>query len=459
MSIKNQLQDVHSRIMATEKPKELKNMLPFELLPLIEENDELNKFYTEHLEYYERLSKDIKYLDLIKEIHDLMRQLHGIINPSKLPDSPRLFAPKREDPEDEPWIPMKELHAMLIDDKSWWYLGGITIMSVEDSVKCPFNPVIRQYEIVLGLTENAWKSGALDEKKSDPVIGQFQEKVKELEMMLKKPFYRLHIREFEFLDNYMREPGWIGNDKRDIERVHEYVDRVCKDLLQCIDVHEEMMENFKRFADSDSARRLQYVQRDLAKHLPEITKTAELSMKEMSRPLSDIQEAMRTLDASAINNYVEPLPLPSVGYKQEPVVPAGYMLINEEKLEMLIQERVKSLIIQHERMPVSFDEKSGNVMVGEKVVGEIDPATREFFFFQRLYKDIGKPVSHNVLCDYVREKMHISASYSPSGFTSKLKGDLKKSFTIDIAELIRPMKISEKERGYSLRDRVKISEN
>src|SRR3989338_243409 len=107
MSIKSELEDVHSRIMAADRSADLKKLLPFELLPLIEENDILNKFFTEHLEYYEKLSKDEKYLDLIKEIHELMRQLHEVIDPSKLPDSPRLFAPKREDPEDEPWIPMK----------------------------------------------------------------------------------------------------------------------------------------------------------------------------------------------------------------------------------------------------------------------------------------------------------------------------------------------------------------
>ncbi len=50
MSIKKQLEEVHGRIMATDKPKDLKNLLPFELLPLIEENDVLNKFYAEHLE-------------------------------------------------------------------------------------------------------------------------------------------------------------------------------------------------------------------------------------------------------------------------------------------------------------------------------------------------------------------------------------------------------------------------
>lgn len=98
MSIKTQLEDMHGRIMAADTSEDLKKLLPFELLPLIGENDILNKFFTEHLEYYEKLSKDEKYLDLIKQIHDLMRQLHEIIDPSKLPDSPRLFAPKREDP-------------------------------------------------------------------------------------------------------------------------------------------------------------------------------------------------------------------------------------------------------------------------------------------------------------------------------------------------------------------------
>ena len=458
MSIKTQLQDVHGRIMSADKSEELRKLLPFELLPLIEENDILNKFFTEHLEYYEKLSKDKKYLDLIKEIHELMRQLHGVIDPSKLPDSPRLFAPKREDPEDEPWIPMKELHALLIDEKEWWYLGGVTIMSVEDSVKCPWHPVIRQYEIALGLAENAWKSGALDKTLGEPVINQLQVKIKALENFLKKPFYRLHINEFEFLDNYMRAPEWIGNEKRDVERLHEYADRVCKDLLQGLEAHEEMMENFKKFADSDSARRLQYVQRDLAKHLPEITKSAELSMKEMSRPLSEFQEAMRSIGAL---DFVEPLPLSPVVHRNEPSVPQGYLLISEEKLEMLIQERVQSLIIQHEHLPITFDEKNGNVMVGEKVVGEIDPATRGFFFFQRLYKDIGHSVSHDELCGYVRDKMHIKAFYASNVFTSKIKGELKKNktFTVDLDELIRKVRINEKEKGYSLRARVKISEN
>ncbi len=463
MSIKNQLQDVHGRIMAADKAEDLKKLLPFELLPLIEENDILNKFYTEHLEYYEKLSKEKAYLDLIAEIHRLLGQLHKVIDPSKLPDSPRLFAPKREDPEDEPWVPMKELHAMLIDEKSWWYLGGVTVMSVEDSVKCPWNPVIRQYEIVLGLAENAWKSGALDPEKAEPVIGQIQEKLKELEKILKKPFYRLHIREFEFLENYMRGPEWIGNEKRDVERIHEYADRVCKDLLQLLDEHETTMERVGQIVSQQNTRQLQRIQHDFTEQiphafLPKIVKDAELAMKAMSKTLSDVQEAMRSLGTSA---YAEPLPLSPVSDRNVPSVPPGHLLISEEKLEMLIQERVKTLIIQHERMPVSFDEKNGNVMVGEKVVGEIDPATREFFFFQRLYKDIGDPVSHDELCNYIRDKMHIKASYSSNVFTSKLKGELKKNktFTMDVDELIRPIRINENEKGYCLRERVKISEN
>ncbi len=243
MSIKKQLQDVYEQIMSAKYPddkKEIQNLLQHKLLPLIEDNAVLNEEYERRICYHERLTTDASYLDLIKRIHKEIVALQKLIDPSKLPDSPRLFKPKHDDLENnEPWIAMKDLHSILNKEDTWWELGEVTTFQVDDHVRTPWRPVVRQYQIVMGLLEYAYKAKAIDIKKADEHITTLQKHLGDLERRLERPFIRLHIHDFDFLNHYMRDPQWISDDERSYEQVKKYVDRVYKDLLLFLEDREE----------------------------------------------------------------------------------------------------------------------------------------------------------------------------------------------------------------------------
>lgn len=238
MIMKKQLQDVHERIMAVKYPdKRLWDLLEHELLPIIEENEILKYEYDRRILYYERLTKDASYLELIQNIHKEIVALQKLISSPKLPDEPRLFKPKYHNPENEPWITMKDLHAVLDKEETWWRLGKVTIHQVEDCMRTPWRPVIRQYEIFMGLVEHAYKAGAIKREKANSHVETLKNYIEDLEKQLEQPFVRLHIMDFDFLDHYMRNPQWIGS----LELVKKYVDRVYKDLILFLEEHEQTM--------------------------------------------------------------------------------------------------------------------------------------------------------------------------------------------------------------------------
>ncbi|MFH1011692.1 MAG: hypothetical protein V1784_10725 [bacterium] len=241
MSMKKQLQDVHERIMAVKYPdKSLSELLPHELLPIIEENEILKNEYDRRLYYYERLAKDPSYLALVENIHKEMEAIQKLIDPSKLPDTPRLFKPKRNLEINEPWIEMKELHKILDQEEKWWHLGSVNSWAVGDCVRCPWKAVIRQYEIVMALFDHALYSEALDGKKAGKNLAALKDHLKDLERRLERPSHRLHINDFDYVDRYMHSPhDMIRNEEKEIDSVKKRTDRVCKDLLLILEEQEE----------------------------------------------------------------------------------------------------------------------------------------------------------------------------------------------------------------------------
>ena len=239
--MKMQLQDVFDRILAVEPTakKELQAILEHELQPLIEENDIFKSEFERRIQYYENLINDANYNELIKNIHTEINALQKLIDPKKLPDEPRLFEPKHDDLEREPWITMKEFHSILDRDDKWWKLGKVTTMQANDSVKTSWRPVIRQYQLFLALVENAYKHEAISLVKADKHLEVLNQLLDDLKKILEQPFVRLHIHDFEFLDHYMKKPQWIGDSERDVKSIQKYAERVYKDLKMTINSLEE----------------------------------------------------------------------------------------------------------------------------------------------------------------------------------------------------------------------------
>ena len=333
MSIKNQLQDVYDRIMAVKYPdnkKELRNLLQHELLPIVEENELLKKEFDRRILYYERLKDDKSYLDLIASIHKEIEVLQMLIDPSKLPDSPRLFKPKHDDPEEEPWVEMSELHESLNKEDTWWRLGNVTIHQVDDHVRTPWRPVVRQYQIVMGLIENAYKAEAIDMEKADEHISKLQKHIGDLERRLERPFVRLHIHDFDFLNHYMHNPDWMGHDEKNVDSVKKYVDRVCKDLLLFLD---EQEEKHKQLVVLESWKK------------DEKTKRKQLQ--------KDYEEMMNKIDLQELEKR----------YKNNPAVEAAVKRITSPEFLKQVGESIK----YQESLKKSFEDSMGHQL---KVLSE-----------------------------------------------------------------------------------------
>tara|TARA_Y100000310_G_scaffold345480_1_gene465475 strand:+ start:647 stop:2518 length:1872 start_codon:yes stop_codon:yes gene_type:complete len=202
------------------------------------------------------------------------------------------------------------------------------------------------------------------------------------------------------------------------------------------------------------AQAVQKMQNTLALHIPDFAKAAAEANK-----LGSLMAEQIAKTEIAYPERESFIALPSPLRSSDMVVSTSEYSDDQEELEMLRNEvdQLKQKLGKPDDTVVTFDEDNGNVIVGEKVIGEIELATREYFFFQRLYQNIGKPASHIELYDYIREQMGIKVSYSPNVFTSKIKGELKKK--IDISKLIKSAKNRQGENGYCLRSRVIISDN
>ena len=239
MTMKHTLQELQARVAALDKGSArassdaLQKIVPYELWPLIEESPILKTEYERRLQYLPNLAHDADYVKLIDDIHAFMREIYRAVDPEKLPEE-RLVRPKFTDPDHQTdWISLQDFHAILRQPDEWWKLGEARAHRSNDSLLCPFQIIIGQYETVLGFLRQARKGEAIDVDRCVHFTEKLQERVTLLRDKLEKPFHRMHILAFEWFDWYMQNPQYITGDR--MENVQQNVDRVCKDLLLALE--------------------------------------------------------------------------------------------------------------------------------------------------------------------------------------------------------------------------------
>ena len=240
MNMKPTLRGLHARIMAAIMPRDLANILVFELFPLLKEEGPLKAAYDLRIHYYDRLSKDEQYLVLIQSIHALMSDIHRSIDPMKIPKNvkQKFLHPKENDRS--ALIPGEELYPLLVQKDKWEYLGHVKEeFGTKDSILCPWVIIVAQYSAVVGFAYYAIEVGAAGETMRY-YAKELRATCEKLKQLLFEPFKRLHIQEFEYFHVQMREPDkllaeWnIGRTKE----LQKAADCICQDLLSALDVLE-----------------------------------------------------------------------------------------------------------------------------------------------------------------------------------------------------------------------------
>ena len=241
MNMKPTLLGLHARIMAAIMPRELANIVIFELLPLLGEQGPLKSAYDMRIHYYDRLSKDEQYLVLIQSIHALMKDMYPLIDPSKFPRGVKQKFYHQMENDRRDLIPAEELHPLLIQKDQWQYLGHVQKeYGTKDSVLCPWTVILVQYSVVRGFARYAIEVGAAAEEPLQYYARELSVSYQKIRQLLQGPFERLHIREFERFHILTQEPDKLLNEWNipRTRELREAADCVCQELLSALDILE-----------------------------------------------------------------------------------------------------------------------------------------------------------------------------------------------------------------------------
>jgi len=254
-------------------PRDLANIVIFELLPLLKEQGPLKAAYDMRIHYYERLSKDEQYLMLIQSIHALMRDMYPLIDPSKFPKGvkQKFYHHKENDRRD--LIPAEELHPLLIQKDQWQYLGHVQQeYGTRDSILCPWMVILAQYSVVRGFARYAIDVGAAAKEPMRYHARELNVTYQKIKQLLQGPFERLHIRKFEHFHILTQESDKLLNEwnMQRTNALREAADCVCQDLLSALDVleakeqsalpkiHEESLEENVRLTEWTGDQSISY---------------------------------------------------------------------------------------------------------------------------------------------------------------------------------------------------------
>ena len=267
---------------ATRIGNQLATIVPYRLLPFIDENPVLKEAYEARLHYYERLKQDSEYQSLRERILASINNLYWACTKSKLPKGRSYFLPKslgvekKYDPvTKEHWREEKEnlnpqqFYDALSRSELWCDLGeGSGVRFQKDSRLCRWRATIDQFRAVDAFLTHAKQSGAISEAGLQ-LIPDFRSLVSRLERMLEEPWQREHIEAFEELDQYIHTRTRRGIPRSVVERDDESIFKAAKQssLAVCDALIQVVKKTKKSHSGARKGRkpRIRYLGNDVLK--------------------------------------------------------------------------------------------------------------------------------------------------------------------------------------------------
>jgi hypothetical protein len=104
-----------------------------------------------------------------------------------------------------------------------------------------------------------------------------------------------------------------------------------------------------------------------------------------------------------------------------------------------------------------FIEDTGEIFIGNKIVGEVEPGTEYYFFMLFLWMNIGRPVSYESIIAYVAERSDGQRKFNltADAHCQKMKSEIKKEYFRAIDLIIKSGRTPEKKKGYKLLKKLK----
>jgi hypothetical protein len=234
--IQQRLEDLQARILSTEDPIELSLLLVYELRPFIRDHDGLNQFYEGRAHFFRDLAVNPEFTALFHHLCEAMARIHRLIEPEKLKETPKIRF-YRKHVLDYEALPLRQMHALLLSRDDWIAPGEKVLpLDADDSATFPWRHALNQHAALRMFLQIAWNECGAFRRGGSVEIGTATSYTYQIEDLIKSPWYRFHIRDFEQLEIALCLHGlpYIGT-AADVRQIQRHADRVCCDLIDWLD--------------------------------------------------------------------------------------------------------------------------------------------------------------------------------------------------------------------------------
>jgi hypothetical protein len=263
-ALQYRITDIFAQIQTAKTANEMCQVLQYRLLPLIQGERMLAQEWERRVCYYRILSKETSYINLIDDIHDLLKKISKKIDPTKLSNKMEdrwnnNFRYKDKVTQEKPdWLSAREMHSLMTSRKDWFSLNEgeaglapfqtsiIPHQGIDDSFTAPWKYGLKQYKIWGSFLRYAVdKCNALNI--DDPEVKQWIlalfTKTQELETILERPSAEQCLPDFEWINWYAVE-GYTSDSS--LPQIKERAVRIQKELEYFFLQHQEEKKEGKK---------------------------------------------------------------------------------------------------------------------------------------------------------------------------------------------------------------------